>query len=218
MSWIDELKSISFHGGNSQIGESAIIQFIFQHIGETNKYYIDIGAGYYDRGQMSNTDTLLRDGWSGLKIDDNNNHDTGILKLYVTPDNILPFLKDHNVPYGFDLLSIDIDSFDLDIMEKVVPAYHPRLICTEYNGTLHPDSSVKLKYEPGYIWDETNKYGYSFGAAVKFCGRYGYKILMNHANQNLFLIRSDIIQQTPVIEVEQSYYHTVNSAAQWEEY
>lgn len=215
MSWIDELKSMSFHSNTSQIGESAIIQFIFQHIGETNKYFVDIGAGYYDRGQMSNTDGL---GWEGLKIDDNNNHDTAILKLYVTPDNILPFLKEHNVPYGFDLLSIDIDSFDLDILENVVPAYHPRLICTEFNGALDPEKSIKLKYEPGYIWDETIKYGYSFGAAVKFCGKYGYKILMNHVNQNLFLIRSDIIQQTPVIEVEQSYYHPVNPAAIWEEY
>lgn len=202
----------------SQLGEDIIIKEIFAKIGVTNRFFIDIGAGFYGKGELSNTSQLISEGWQGLKIDANNDNDPKILKLYVTPDNILPFLKGHNVPYGFDLLSIDIDSFDLDIMEKVVPAYHPRVICTEYNGTLDPGGSIKLKYEPGYTWDQTNKYGYSFGAGVKFCNKYGYKIIHNQKNQNLFLVRADIIKETPKITAEQARYHPVNPNAQWEQY
>lgn len=218
MTWIEQLQSMDFKGDKSQFGESGIIDYIFQHIQPIQKYFVDIGAGFYGHGIMSNTETLLAKGWSGIKIDADNSDDSRIYKLYVTPDNIIPFLKLHHVCHGFDLLSIDIDSFDLDILEKVVPEFKPRVICTEFNGTLDPSLSVKLKYEPGYIWDETNKYGYSFGAAIRFCNKHGYKIILNHVNQNLFLVRSDLIGDVPVVEAQQTFYHPWNSNAVWKEY
>lgn len=218
MSWIDDLQKINFTGGKSQFGESGIISFIFDHISTTNKFFCDIGAGYYGKGQMSNTQELLDKGWQGIQVDADNSDNPAIKSLFVTPDNILSAMKSWGVPYYFDFLNIDIDSFDIDILEKIVPEYRPLVICTEFNGTLDPKKSIKLKYEPGYTWDETNKYGYSFGAAVKFCGKFGYKIILNHVNQNLFLVRGDLIEQTPVIEVQQTFYHAVNPAAQWEEY
>lgn len=218
MNWIEQLSTLKPGDGSAQIGEDRIAHFIFDHIKVTNRHFLDIGAGFYGHGHMSNTNLLKKDGWTGLRIDANNDDDDTIHKLYVTPDNIVPFLKQHNVPYGFDFMSIDIDSFDLDILEAVVPTYQPRLICTEFNPALDPVSSVKLKYEEGYIWNETTKYGYSFGAAVTFCGRYGYKILLNHQQQNLFLVRGDIIQQTPVIEVKQTFYHPPDNTAEWVQY
>lgn len=219
MSWLNELQIKNFMvNGKSQFGEDDIILFIFQHIGETNSFFVDIGAGFYGHGRMSNTVNLLDSDWKGVRIDANNSDDEGIIKIYITPGNVLDVLKTHNVPLNFDLLSIDIDSFDLDILEKIVPEYKPRVICTEFNATLDPEKSIKLKYEEGYVWDETNKYGYSFGAAVKFCGKYGYKIILNHVNQNLFLVRGDLIEQTPVIEVKQTFYHAVNPSAEWETY
>lgn len=221
MSWIDELQVKDFTGGKSQFGESSIIDFIFENLKPIHQYFVDIGAGFYGRGQMSNTKDLIDAGWNGIRIDANNEDDKTILQLYVTPENIVPFLKSHKVPFGFDFLNIDIDSFDLDVMEEVVRYYGPRVICTEFNGTLDPATSVKLKYEEGYVWDETNKYGYSFGAAVKFCNNFGYKIILNHINQNLFLMRADLIPSSveiPVITAEQTFYHPWNSNAQWEEY
>lgn len=217
--WLERLQTIYFApDGKSQSGESAIISYIFQHIPPTNKFFVDIGAGYYGKGQMSNTQELIDKGWEGVQVDADNSDNPVIKSLFVTPDNILPAMKSWGVPVTFDFLSIDIDSFDLDVLESIVSCYSPRVICTEFNGTLDPEKSIKLKYEEGYVWDETNKYGYSFGAAVKFCGKYGYKIILNHINQNLFLVRGDLIEQTPVIEVKQTFYHAVNKSAQWEEY
>lgn len=220
MNWIDDLQKIDFKGGTGQFGESEIIKFIFQHLPTTNKYFVDIGAGYYGHGLMSNTLPLLEQGWEGLRVDANNDDDGSIHKLYVTPENIVPFLTEQGVPHGFDLLSIDIDSFDLDVMEAVVKKYLPRVICTEINTCLPVESSLKLKYEPGYVWDETSKYGYSFGAAVRFCEKYGYIILLNHINQNLFLVRGDLIADSDIPEIycEQTNYHPWNKNAEWEEY
>lgn len=218
MSWLHELQSMDFEKGSSQMGEAGIIDFIFKHIPPEDKYCVDIGAGFYGKGIMSNTNDLLLKGWQGLRVDANNGNDPNIITFFVTFDNIIPLLKLHHVPYNFDLLSIDIDSFDLDILEKIVPVYKPRVICTEYNGTLDPNKSIKLKYEPGYVWDETNKYGYSFGAGVKFANTHGYKIILNHKNQNLFLVRSDIISEAPDIQAKQVFYHPVNKKAEWVEY
>lgn len=218
MKWIDELQTMDFVGGKSQFGESGIISFIFENIGATDKYFVDIGAGFYGHGKMSNTQDLLDKGWEGLQIDADNSDSIAIWKLYVTPENIVHALKEWGAPEGFDFLNIDIDSFDLDILEKIVPVYEPRVICTEFNGTLDPALSIKLKYEEGYIWDESNKYGYSFGAAVKFCNKYGYKIILNHLNQNLFLVRGDVIKEAPMITAEQTFYHPVNESAIWEIY
>lgn len=225
MSWLNSLQRIVYHpGGESQMGEDEILIYIFANIGTTNKYFIDIGAGYYGNGIMSNTNKLKKQGWKGLQIDANNDNDPEIIKEYVTPKNILPMLRYYEVPDRVDLLSIDIDSFDLDIMEKIVPVYEPRVICTEINGTLNPNKSIKLKYEPGYVWDKTNKYGYSYGAAVKFCERYDYDIIFNHKNQNLFLVSKISLAATlgkyelPYIEAKQVFYHPVNPKAEWVEY
>lgn len=219
MSWIIELQKLNSPEGKSQFGEEGIIKFIFWNLLPANRYFVDIGAGFYGHGIMSNTKHLLDSGWHGLRIDANNDDDKTIQQLYVTPENIVPFLKQHNVLIEFDFLNIDIDSFDLDILETIVPVYRPRVICTEFNSALDPASSIKLKYEPGYIWDETTKYGYSFGAAKKFCDKYGYVIILNHIEQNLFLVRNDLItEDMPEITSKQTFNHPHNPDAEWEEY
>lgn len=219
MNWIEELQSKDFKGSKSQFGEDEIISFIFSNIFPSNRFFCDIGAGFYGKGQMSNTKVLSDNGWHGLRIDANNDDDPTIERLYVTPENIVPFLKSKSVPYGFDFLTIDIDSFDLDILEAVVPEYRPSVICTEFNSALDPEKSLKLKYEKDYVWDETAKYGYSFGAAVKFCNKHGYVIILNHVEQNLFLVRNDLItEDLPIISSKQTNYHPWNDKAEWEEY
>lgn len=219
MNWIQELQAKDFRGGKSQFGEDEIIRFIFQYIKPENKFFLDIGAGFYGHGIMSNTNALIDDGWNGIQVDANNEDNPIIRKLYVTPDNILPEMKKWNVPMYFDFLNIDIDSFDLDIMEKIVSVYRPAVICTEFNSAIDPSLSVKLKYEPGYIWDETSKYGYSFGAAIKFCNNHGYVIILNHIEQNLFLVRNDLItEDVPSITCKQTFNHPHNEKAEWVPY
>jgi hypothetical protein len=218
MNWVEELRKKKFKGGHSQYGEASIIDFIFKHLPPENKFFVDIGAGFYGGGVMSNSIDLMNKGWTGVRVDASDDRDKSIIKAYVTPDNILGLMQEWDVFYGFDFLTIDIDSFDLDILEKIVPVYKPRVICTEMNTGINPNLCVKLKYEHGYTWDKTNKFGYSFGAAVKFCEKHGYKIILNHINQNLFLVRSDLIGDISPVEVKQTYYFPNNLDAVWEQY
>jgi hypothetical protein len=102
-----------------------------------------------------------------------------------------------------------------------MPHYSPSVICAEYNGCLPPETTVKLKYEEGYTWDGTTKYGFSFGAGMKFAEKWGYTVIMNHINMNLFMVKSDIIGDAPMKPIAQGvkqFYHPYSSDAEWVEY
>lgn len=217
-----ELVRLSGKGIYSQLNEDVILMNIFDEIGHGDGVLLDIGAGDYDSSGMSNTRALIEEGWTGLLIDANERD--GICKLFVTPGNIVPFLESHRFPKKFDLLSIDIDSFDLDVMESILSAgYSPRVICSEFNGTLNPYISVKLKYEDGYTWDGTNKYGYSFMAGLNFADKFGYTVVLNHKNMNLFMIKNEEVDNCFVrnkifLYPEQQNYHATNEDAHWVSY
>ena len=48
--WIKELQTKEFPAGKSQFGESAIIDYIFEHIPPANRFFVDLGAGFYGHG------------------------------------------------------------------------------------------------------------------------------------------------------------------------
>jgi len=208
--------------GGSQLGEAVIIKEIFRHIGTTNQYLVDIGAGYYDNEIISNSGLLMAEGWDGLLIDADTKGNPKIKQYFVTPDNIDGILYVNNVPTQFDLLTIDIDSFDLDVLEAIMPYYVPRVICTEFNGCLFPEFSLKLKYEEGYTWDGTDKYGYSLAAGLKFARKWGYRVVLNHVNMNLFMVlRAALGDQADVpldISGTKQDYHAHNENAEWVRY
>lgn len=205
--------------GSSQFGEHNIIDEIFRHIDPTIPYVVDIGAGFYGHGTLSNTEHLLDKGWKGLFIDAKPAlEQKHIKKYFVTPYNIVQIFQENNVPGVFALLSIDIDSFDLDVMVSILEkGYVPLVICTEYNGCLPPDQSLKLAYEEGYTWDETTKYGYSFAAGQKFAEKYGYRIVLNQSNMNLYMIHKIALQQAADQQLEikaiQQHYHAKSKDA-----
>jgi len=56
---------------------------------------------------------------------------------YVTTSNLKKFLIRHNFPLDFDLLSIDIDSYDYDIW-KNFQEYTPKIVVIEVNSYRDP--------------------------------------------------------------------------------
>ncbi len=217
MNWIEEIKLIQKKDGQSQFEEAEIIQHIFDHIGETNRFFVDLGAGAYD-GKMSNTSDMKQNGWIGFGVDMNPTEDW-MKKYFITPENVVAILRENFTPKEFDFLNLDIDSCDFWVLKNILEAgYRPRLICTEFNGTLDPEKSVVLSYEGGYTWDNTNKYGYSFSAGKKLLGRHGYDIVFNQHDTNLFAIQSKDLAQDPAVTAIQRHYHPTSKDATWEEY
>ena len=68
------------------------------------------------------TGSLLMDG-------DNENPEINLKKVMFWPDNIVQLFEDYQVRREFDLLSVDMDSYDWWILEKILEAgYRPRVI------------------------------------------------------------------------------------------
>jgi hypothetical protein len=216
MNWIREIALLKDSSLNSQYSEDAIISHVFKNIGVTNKFFVDLGAGAYD-GKMSNTRTLKSNGWDGFGVDCTNITDEWIIKEFVKPDNVCQILASQNTPTEFDFLNLDLDSSDYWVLQNVLKLYSPRLICTEFNGTLMPDIPVALEYEEGYTWDNTNKYGYSYAAGKKLLEQHGYVIVFNLHDTNIFAIKSELIKdlQFPTVGARRNIYHPINNDAKW---
>lgn len=220
--WIKEIDAIVKAGKsketNSQFEEDEIISHVFKNIGILKNFFVDLGAGAYDNNIMSNSQKLVNEGWEGIAVDAKDQPQDFIVKHFIKPDNIVEFLKKHNVPKEFDFLNLDIDSCDYWVLENILKeGYRPGLICTEYNGTLDPSIAVALRYEDGYTWDGTNKYGYSFAAGEKLLSRFGYSIIYNLHDTNIFAIPTYYLNGGKVeIPVKKNMYHPVNPNAKWD--
>ena len=228
--WINQIPGIAVNSNSkgllfSQYEEQAIIEFILHHIKTPTRFFVDIGAGAYGDSEMSNTRALAEQGWHGFGIDAADNSDPRILKAFVRPMEIVILLKNLGTPQSFDFLNLDIDSSDFWVLKQMLSIFHPRLICCEFNGCLDPEVSKVLRYEEGYIWDKTDKYGFSFAAGKKLLGEYGYTIIYNQDNLNIFAVKTNLLKVYSKIPVEeivvtasQNQYHPHNPAEHWEMY
>lgn len=214
MNWIKDLPKLDLSKNKySQYGEEIILKNIFENIKIKHQYLVDIGAGGAGKG-LSNSRYFLENDWNGLLFDMDGSGEN-IIKEFIKPNNIVQLLSKHKCPKEFDLLSVDIDSFDYDVIDNVLSKYTPRVVCAEFNGTLDPNKAVKLQYEDGYIWDETNKYGFSFAAGIKLFEKHGYTVVLNHKETNLFAIhKSELPKDFKInITAKQNIYHRVNTNA-----
>jgi nucleoside-specific outer membrane channel protein Tsx len=191
----------------SQHGEEVVLQKIFDHIGTTNKFFVDYGAG--DGYNLSNTRHFLNNGWTGLMMD-GFHESKDVKKEMITPDNILLLLGKYNVPFVIDLLSQDLDSCDHFILQNILFTYKPRVIICEFNPAL--SGKTYLQYEKGYVWDGTDKYGFSFDYAKDICHEYS---LVYNNGCNLIFIHKDIVDIDLGITHEVKRVHPHNPKAQW---
>lgn len=222
--WVEKIAALPDKGTYSQFNEDVIIQHIFKNIGTVNRLYVDLGAGAYN-GKMSNTQLLRESGWIGFGVDAEAGDDTPhLIKEVITPENVVQIMKDrvkvsseHQKESVIDFLNLDIDSCDFWVLANILKNFQPRVICTEFNGTLDPDVAVALEYEPGYMWDGTNKYGYSFAAGKALLEWYGYSIIYNQHNVNIFAVHNNelIGVDVPKISASKDMYHPVNPSAKF---
>lgn len=106
----------------------------------------------------------------------------------VTPDNILDMISDYK---DIDVVSIDIDSYDYFILEKIVTK-KPKLILIEVNSEIPPGIFFARKYTEDYNPGKgKNCYGCSLEAVAQLAKKSGYKLLSMDW-QTAFLIRDDI--------------------------
>jgi len=177
----------------SQNGEEAIIDNILSKCGKSTKFIVELGAG--DGYHLSNSRQFIERGWEAILIDADNRGSKDVKQHKITKENINELLSKYNCPKEFDFLSIDLDGNDYWILEEVLKEYSPKLIIAEFNASLPSDESKAIKYDPEFIWEGDNYFGFTLKAGMKLAENFGYKPILQHADMNLFMLRNDYAQR-----------------------
>eukprot|EP00274_Cyanoptyche_gloeocystis_P007488 CAMPEP_0196657614 /NCGR_PEP_ID=MMETSP1086-20130531/24464_1 /TAXON_ID=77921 /ORGANISM="Cyanoptyche gloeocystis , Strain SAG4.97" /LENGTH=242 /DNA_ID=CAMNT_0041990807 /DNA_START=344 /DNA_END=1072 /DNA_ORIENTATION=- len=175
----------------SQNGEDGVLEYIFDNLGTTNRYYVEFGV---EDGTQCNTRVLWeRHGFDGLLMDYSgvSKDDREIRNHYLTAENIVQLFRKYSVPFELDLLSVDIDRNDYHLLKKILEAdYRPRIIVAEINRNFGPKDSFVIKYDAHKSWDSSARFGMSPLAATKLAEAHGYQaIYYDKMGVNIFFLR-----------------------------
>ncbi len=197
-----DLKNYSFNRF-SQNGEDGIIEELIRRLKldeQKENWCVEFGA--WDGIYLSNTFNLVLHGWNAIYIEGDHKRFKDLLKTSKKHKNILPLnayvsrereskssldnlLKEFKLPKNFDLISIDIDSFDLEVWESL-KNYIPKIVVIEINSS----------YPPGVIKWHSNKYknlcGNSFSATLTVAKEKGYTLVCHTGN--MILIKDELIE------------------------
>jgi hypothetical protein len=134
----------------SQNGEDGIIEFLLSKI-PNDKWCCEFGA--WDGKHLSNTFNLVeKKEYNAVYIESDSSKFQDLLKTKETYNRIVPvnkfidmgansldnILSETQIPYDFDILSIDVDSTDYAIWDSL-KKYKPKIVVIEINSSLDPD-------------------------------------------------------------------------------
>lgn len=181
----------------SQNGEDGVIEEIFKRLEITSGWLCEFGAG--DGKTISNSYYWVKEhGFKVVYIENGDEDYQRILKVVdehpvgqiiaiketVTPDNINSILEGTPIPSDFEMLSIDIDSYDYDVWEGITK-YNPKVVIIEVNSSLLP--GVLHTYKGGPID------GNSFTSTIELGKRKGYTPVCHTGN--LIFVRDDLVHK-----------------------
>lgn len=186
---------------HSQNGEDGVLEEIFKRINiassNNEKWCVEFGA--WDGKHLSNTFHLVEQGWNAVYIEGDKEKYQDLLetvKQYpkIKPINAMVGFEESDsnnlnnlligtkIPEDFDLLSIDIDSFDLAVWQCFVG--QPKVVIIEINSSIEPGI---LQWHDGIICQ-----GNSFSSTIKVAEDKGYMLVCHTGN--LVFLREDLVQ------------------------
>ena len=191
---------------HSQGKQDGILLYLFQHLGITNKYFVEFGfnSPTYEGGTGANTYILWKHfGWRGLLLDGGmENPAINLQKEMITPDNIVSLFDKYRVPIEPDYVSIDIDSTDLWLFKALIEGgYRPRVVSVEYNINMPIDAVLVQALDSGNVFD------YAFGASLRAVAtvaeELGYVVVHVVKGLDVMLVRADLMRGVDVHPLEE---------------
>jgi hypothetical protein len=201
----------------SNFDEERIIAAWLARVTPRHRWYVDIAAG--DGETMSNTVSLARAGWDGLAVEADADAFVRLARAYashprirlartfVTPDDVVELLRGHDVPRELGVLSLDIDGYDHFVLDRLLEAFRPAVICAEINESIPPPVRFTVCYRPGHAWAKDHFYGQSLAMLDQLRARHGYALVQLEYN-NAFLVPAERspIATRPAAEVYREGY------------
>jgi hypothetical protein len=156
---------------------------------------VDLGAG--DGVRHSNTHALFINGWRGLAVDGDADRSYRLARTYryypnvftcrnqITPQNVVSLLEAYQIPTDFEVLSLDIDSYDYWVLDALLTKFRPRIVLTEINEKIPPPIRFIVKYDPDFTLQH-HFFGYSIASLEDLCARHNYALMSLEYN-NAFI-------------------------------
>jgi hypothetical protein len=186
----------------SQSGEDGVIEEICRRLNINKGWFVEFGA--WDGKHLSNTYNLLsRYEWCGVFIEGNPDkyqdliltrkdfpgrlHTLCAMVGFEGESRLDKLLSQTPLPQEFDLLSIDIDSYDWQVWKALVE-YRPKIVIIESNSEL-PPGVLQVHNPPQCI-------GASFSSLVELGKNKGYRLVCHTGNcifvQNELVVALDL--------------------------
>ena len=111
-----------------------------------------------------------------------------LLKQKITPVNIAEIMKSNSVPLDFEILNLDIDSYDLEVVDAILSSgFKPKIITIEINEKIPPGVFFNVKYTPDHYWNGDHFYGCSITAAKLTMNAHNYRLVWLEYNNAIFV-------------------------------
>lgn len=212
----------------SQNGEDGILLFLFSKIGVVHHTFVEFGVS--DGRECNSANLALNFGWHGVLIEGSpklaaraqefykaqlvgpQSHRVTIVNDFVRPNNINDLLRAHHMIGEIDLLSVDIDSHDYWVWEKI-DVVQPRIVVAEVNGSFGAREAVTIPYDESFDRFAAEPHGFYYGmsvaAAEKLGKQKGYTLVgCDMSGVNAFFVRNDLLSATglPALTTAQAFY------------
>jgi|GEM_PF-5772014 len=209
--------------------EDLFIDKFFQDQSYSPQTFVDIGAG--DGIDMNNTFKLAHRGLSGVSIEGSPIRfaqlsltyerftKVELVRTYVSSHTISNLLKGFDqIPNNFDVLNLDIDSFDYHILKALLQDFKPKLCVIEWNRSYPPSVFFSVSNDPTIRWDSTSGLfqGASLRAFHELLGNVNYKIIEVQGSA-LFAIPENSGTEWEGLSVDQAWSRYLGGPKKWVE-
>lgn len=169
--------------------EDIFIDNYFEREGRVPTHFVDIGAG--DGIDMSNTFKLVERGLTGLAVEGSplrfsqlsltyeKYTKVKLVRSYVSATSVNSLINGAETPNDFDVLNLDIDSYDYYILESILGEFNPKLCVLEWNRSYPSSIFFTVKNDPNIHWDSTSELfqGASLLAFLELLQKFNYKVI-----------------------------------------
>jgi hypothetical protein len=196
---------------HSQNGEDGVLNIIINRLGAIipeNGSCVEFGA--WDGKLNSNTFALVEKGWSAVYIEKDKIKFNNLVQNSKKYPKIIPIcaevdhkkfstnsldniLKKTPLQKNFDILSIDIDSYDLEVWESM-QNYEPKIVIIEINSAYR----VGLKRRHS---DHGNRN--SFTSTLEVAAEKNYKLVCHTGN--LIFVQEDLVSKLKIQKLYLDY-------------
>jgi len=132
--------------------------------------------------------------------------DVILLKQKITPVNIAKIMNSNSVPKDFEILNLDIDSYDLEVVDSILSSgFKPKIITLEINEKIPPGIYFNVKYNSEHYWQGDHFYGCSLTAASITMNSHDYRLVWLEFNNAIFVHKNSTICSLESLTVEAAY-------------